>query len=52
VRCSRIDYDGKDGEQVLITWTGVVKRSLFMPVMSAEENHRKQDVSMSLDQQA
>src|SRR5258707_1284219 len=42
----------KDGQQVHITWAGVVKRSLFMPGNGTEENHRQQDVGVALDQHA
>src|ERR1700693_3780414 len=41
----------KGGEQVHITWTDVM-RMLFMPGDRTEENHREQDVSTTLDQQA
>src|SRR5258708_27089084 len=67
VHCARIDNGGKDvfpigldeairrvkdGQQIHITWAGVVKRSLFMPGNGTEENHRQQDVGVALDQHA
>jgi hypothetical protein len=39
----------KDGEQIHITWAGVVRQALFMLGNRTEENHRKQDVSMPRD---